>query len=247
MNERTVPLRRAVDELERAAGCVRQCLGSVFEALEPVTQAAVETRREVRQAGGTFAPSHLTQLRPIIAHQLRRNSVVEGMGFLAASDLFVDCERFLEWWRRDGESMAPLWLDLDPNSVDIYDYLEMEWFLRAQHESERSVFGPRVDYGGADSYVVTLTAPVLDERFLGVVGADVRMAQLESQVERDFFQVERDFVLVNAERRVILTNSERWTMGARLARMPKVGDGTFDVLVDIGVSSQWVLAAAAVE
>ena len=57
---------------------------------------------------------------------------------------------------------ARIRLNLDPESVDLYDYLDMDWFTVPLHEGRRYVYGPHVDFSGADRYVVTMTVPVTD-------------------------------------------------------------------------------------
>src|SRR5919204_6432809 len=105
-------------------------------------------------------------------------------------------------------------------SVDVYDYLDMEWFTNAQRLGRRTVFGPYVDYTGADHYVLTLTIPVVDDRFLGVVGVDIRMSAYEPELLAILKQIPGEAVLVNAERRVIVANSPRWVVGSKVPAMP---------------------------
>lgn len=243
MSEPKEPIDAQVaDDLIRAASAISNALVSVFDGINQVRDRVIEVHRDVVERRKLFTPQHLAGLRPIILEQLKRRPFLDGLGILAASDLFADRTRYLEWWRQDVNDVIPLWLNFDPTSVDIYDYLEMEWFTRAQRDNAKTVFGPYVDYTGADHYVLTMTAPVVDEVFIGVVGADLRMSLFEAEILPVLYDLDREVVLVNSERRVVSTNSQRWTVGSRLAMMPEVSEGGFVAIAEIGTDSDWVLA-----
>ncbi len=244
MSEPREPLDAQVaDDLIRAASAISNALVSVFEGINQIRDRVIEVRRDVVERRKLFTPQHLAGLRPLILEQLKRRPFLDGLGILAASDLFADRTRYLEWWRQDINDVIPLWLNFDPTSVDIYDYLEMEWFTRAQRDNAKTVFGPYVDYTGADHYVLTMTVPVVDEVFIGVVGADLRMSLFEAEILPVLYDLDWEVVLVNSERRVVSTNSQRWTVGSRLATIPEVSEGGFVAIAEIGTDSDWVLAA----
>lgn len=230
--------------LESVAAVVTGALEHVFEGLDVVREAMIRSHADARRRGRPYTPAAMAELRSVILEQLCQRPFVDGMGALSAADLFVGRARHLEWWRQDLHDVRPLWLDFDPSSVDIYDYFEMEWFQRAKRDNQRCVYGPYVDSSGADHYIVTLTVPVVDETFLGVVGADVRMSLFEAEIAPALYDLEDEVVLVNSERRIVMTNSVRWIVGARLSWFPAVGDGTFTALAPVGADSGWVLAAA---
>ncbi|HUX04965.1 MAG TPA: cache domain-containing protein [Acidimicrobiales bacterium] len=232
------------DELALAARKIAEVITSVFESVDCVREHLVALHREVVAEGEDFTPEHLVQLRPVILEQLSRRPFLDGVGILTAGDLFAEQARFIEWWRHDDDDdVVPLWLNFDPTSVDIYDYLEMEWFLRAERDNARTVYGPYLDYTGADRYVVTMMAPAVDDRFLGVVGADVRMEHFEAEILPILYDLDSAVALVNAERRVVLTNTREWTVGSRLPSMPSSSDANYLGVARIDVESEWVLAA----
>ena len=86
------------------------------------------------------------------------------------------------------------------------------------------------------------TPVVVDDRFLGVAGADVVLGRFEDELLPPLLDLAEPAVLVNAERRVIASNDARWTTGEKLKTMPAVGaDGwwsTAPVTDDLG----WLLA-----
>lgn len=230
-------------ELELAARKIAEVITSVFESVDHVRERFVALHREVVADGERFTPEHLVQLRPSILEQLSRQPFLDGVGILTAGDLFAEQVRSIEWWHHDDDDVVPLWLNFDPTSVDIYDYLEMEWFLRAERDNARTVYGPYLDYTGADRYVVTMMAPAVDDRFLGVVGADVRMEHFEAEILPILYDLDSAVALVNAERRVVLTNTREWTVGSRLPSMPSSSDDNYLEVARIDVESEWVLAA----
>jgi hypothetical protein len=179
---------------------------------------------------------------------------------VAARGVVGGKDRHLEWWQRtahgDGGTagFARIRLNLDPESVDLYDYLDMDWFTVPRREKRRYVYGPYVDFSGADSYVLAMTVPVFDPggardapaaEFLGVAGADLRMSHLEPELLAVLRSIPAPAVLVTAERRVIAANTPRWISGTRLDRLPAPGDQLFAAVTPIGADSGWLLAAAA--
>lgn len=233
---------KVADDLRGAAKAIAGVIVSVFDGVDHVRDRLIELHRDVVARHEEFTPDHLAQLRPEILAELERRPLLDGLGVLSAPDLFAERIRCIEWWRHDADAIVPIWLNFDPTSVDIYDYLQMEWFLRAQRDNARTVSGPYLDYTGADHYVVTMMTPANDDGFLGVVGADVRMSLFEAEILPILYELDRDVVLVNAERRVVSASSQHWTVGSRLASMPSVS-GDFVAVAEVGSDSEWVLAA----
>lgn len=121
------------------------------------------------------------------------------------------------WTRRNWVSTSgtapgcePVFLDvaLDPDSLEFYDYARAAWFQGPRETGRRHVVGPYVDFGGTDRYMLTLTLSVRsDGLFLGVVGADVPAALLETRLLPALAALDDDAALLNAEQRVIVSNS----------------------------------------
>lgn len=232
-----------IDErLATVAATLTAELEGVFASLNVVGSAFLALCRDAADCQRDFGPDELSALRPLIFEQLRQRPFIDGIGVLVAADLLANMPRHVEWWRQDRDNVVPLWLDLDPTSADLYDYLTMEWFVRAQRDRVRTVYGPRVDAGGAEHYVVTMATPVVADEFLGVVGADVSMALFEEAFVPLLYDLDEDVLVTNVERRVVMSNSSRVTVGDRLARVPVAGDGTFARVMAIGADSGWLLA-----
>jgi hypothetical protein len=259
-------------ELATAGTRVRAALEDVFGPVSAIGAAFVAQRRNCLAAGAAFTPDRLAGLRDVIWQQLSRLPAADGAGVVAAPGIVEGKQRHLEWWQRTGGSAgepdgyARIRLNLDPESIDLYDYLDMDWFTVPQRDGRRYVYGPYVDFSGADRYVITMTAPVFDNtafddtafgasagnglgggrrEFLGVVGADIRMSHLEPDLLAILRSVSVPAVLVTAERRVVAANTAHWISGTRLDRLPAPGDGRFTAVEEIGADSGWRLAATA--
>jgi hypothetical protein len=233
-------------------------LDGVFGPVTAIGDGFVAQRRNCLAAGAALTPDRLSGLREIIWHQLSLLPAADGAGIVAAPGVIAGKDRHLEWWQRtDGgtDGFARIRLNLDPESIDLYDYLDMDWFTIPRRAGRPYVYGPHIDFSCADRYVVTMTVPVTDasspnhgaageREFLGVAGADIRMSYLEPELLAILRSVPAPAVLVTAERRVVAANTPHWISGTRLRRLPAAGDGDFAAVKEIGADSGWRLAAA---
>jgi hypothetical protein len=252
-----------VGDLSAPAARVRAVLEGVFGPVTAIGDGFVAQRRNCLAAGAALTPDRLSGMREIIWHQLSLLPAADGAGIVAAPGVIAGKDRHLEWWQRtDGGTggFARIRLNLDPESIDLYDYLDMDWFTSPRRAGRPYVYGPYIDFSGADRYVVTMTVPVTDasspdqgaagehaageREFLGVAGADIRMSHLEPELLAILRSVPVPAVLVTAERRVVAANTPHWISGTRLPRLPVAGDGDFAAVTEIGADSGWLLAAA---
>ena len=258
-------------DLAAAGSRVRAALEDMFGAVAEIGAAFAAQRQGCLAAGAALTPDRLSGMREVIWRQLRLLPGADGAGVVAAPGVVAGKQRHLEWWQRtmaaDGgkDAFARIRLNLDPESVDLYDYLDMDWFTVPGKLARRYVYGPLIDFSGADRYVLTLTIPVFGDRalgagtsgpghgpkaagereFLGIAGTDIRMSHLEPELLAMLRPVPVPAVLVTGERRVVAANTPRWIPGTRLGRLPAPGDGTFAAVTEIGADSGWLLAAAA--
>src|SRR5215469_2383150 len=164
----------------------------MFGAVAEIGNAFAAQRRGCLAAGAALTPDRLSGLREVIWRQLGLLPGADGAGVVAEPGVVAGKQRHLEWWQRtsaDGggqEGFARIRLNLDPESVDLYDYLDMDWFTMPRKLGKRYVYGPYVDFSGADRYVLVLTIPVFGGpgkgEFLGIAGADIRMSHLEPEL-----------------------------------------------------------------
>jgi hypothetical protein len=250
-------------ELAETAGRVRAALAEIFGRIRPIGAAFAAQRRACLAAGTDLTPDRLTGVREIIWRQLDLLPAADGAGIVAAPGVVAGRERHLEWWQRTAagadaaEGYSRIRLNLDPESIDLYDYLDMDWFTVPRAEGRRYVYGPYIDFSGADRSILAMTIPVLDPEggeggvgasgvgeFLGVAGADIRMSHLEPALLAILRALAAPAVLVTAERRVLAANTPRWIPGTRLHRLPRPGDDEFTAVTAVGADSGWLLAAA---
>lgn len=223
------------------------------QTLEPVygmlTRVAEEVLRS-RPPRGPLTEAHFSNLQRILADMLgTERSIVWGMGFVAAPFVVEGRERYMAWWQRINDRPARLRLNFDPRSIDVYDYLQMDWYRLAESGQARVAYGPYVDYSGSDMYTVTATIPIVaDGAFLGLAGADLVVGEVEHRLLEVLRQTSQDAVVVNAERRVIAANTPRWIVGSRLAAMPAVGPAAdpsrFTEVTELPLGNGWVLGIA---
>ncbi|HQR26947.1 MAG TPA: cache domain-containing protein [Nocardioides sp.] len=229
-----------------AAG-VAALVTPIYDTLEALASEVLSCRRAA--GDGPCTERSLAPLEKAIAPRLAAHPSLAGMGFVAAPGVIGGLERYLLWWQRSGEDLARLRLNLETTSVDVYDYLQMEWFQVARDHGGRAAFGPYVDYAGSGLYVVTASVPVvLDGSFLGVAGADIEMAQLERRLIAVLRTSPLEALVVGGERRVLASNTPRWVVGSRLGGPPRPGElGTTEVVeVPEGPGWQVVLTDVAV-
>ena len=246
-------------DLDGPAARVRATLEDVFGRLDRIADAFLAHRRGCLAAGDELTAERMSGLREAIWTELAELPAADGAGIVVAPGVVAGRERHLEWWQRtgSGDEAAPhgyarIRLNLDPESIDLYDYLDMDWFTVPRTQGRRYVYGPYIDFSGADRYVLTMASPVRDPssgtgeqgRFLGVAGADIRMSHLEPELLAALRAVPAQAALVTAERRVIAANTPRWIPGSRLPRLPRPGDGEFTAVAEVGADSGWLLAAA---
>lgn len=214
-------------------------------AVEPVYTLLERVAHEVlrsRPPRAALTETHFSGLQRLLADLLATEHGVWGMGFVAAPAVVEGRERYMAWWQRHTDRVARLRLNFDPTSIDVYDYLQMDWYQLAQRGQQRIAYGPYVDYSGSDMYTITATIPVIAEgTFLGVAGADLVVGDIERRLIEVLRQAPTEAVVVNTERRVIAANTARWLVGSRLAAMPATGE-TFAEVAELPLGTGWLLA-----
>ncbi len=232
-------------QARRLAERASQALDPIYQRLGRIADEVIRVRPE----RSSLTEAHLKPLQHLLVDFIGEESAVWGMGFIAAPSMVEGRERYLLWFQRHGERVARLRLNFDPASVDVYDYLQMDWYQLALRGQARVAYGPYVDYSGSDMYTITATIPVLaDGVFLGIAGADLVVAEVEHRLLAALRQTPEDAVVVSTERRVITANTSRWMVGARLPDLPTAGPSedptAFREVVEMPLGTGWVLAVA---
>ena len=139
-----------------------------------------------------------------------------GAGVLAARDVVPGAKYWMEWWQRGptGELGRDDRHVLNPRRDDFYDYSSKDYFVGPRDSGRPEAVGPYVDYGGVDDLVITVAIPLVHEsRFVGITAADLRVAELERRFASWLTNAGGRLMLVNAESRVILSNTVEHNSG----------------------------------
>lgn len=206
---------------------VVEIVEDVFTPLESLRSGFIECYRSAVDHGERMTRHDIARIRPSVLTWLRgEHGFVVGAGAIVAPGLLSDQPGRLEWWSRSPGEHEPAFLDvdLDPESLEFYDYACAEWYREPRATGRRHITGPHVDFGGTDRYILTFTLPVFSQsRFLGVVGADVPTAHLEARLLPVLIGLDREVALLNADRRVIASNSPDRPSGTLFPAPPGTG------------------------
>ena len=211
------PLDPPLTELRRIVAELVESTDSTLESL------ADEVSRALPLFATDTAPSAFDAFDAICRARLRSGDRLRGVGFLAAPGQVAGSDLWERWWTRtlagglvEGEH------DLDQESENFYDYTERDWFARMRPSHARSgVFGPYIDYNGTNEYTVTFTHAVrAAARFLGVVAADMNVDQIELQLERVLHDFTSSVVLLNDQKRVIVSTTPLHPPGSIVRSAP---------------------------
>lgn len=189
----------------------------------------------------------MDEVRRFVLEQISGDDMYVGMGFVAAPGVIDGRDRYMLWWQQSRDSVSRLRLNFDRSSVDVYDYLGMDWFRLPRAGRPRVAFGPYVDYSGADHYIVTAAVPVIvDGVIAGVAGTDLLFGELERRLVGVLREASSEAVLVNAEGRIVAANSASWILGSRLRSLPEPGaqleDATFVQVAEPPAGVGWLVA-----
>lgn len=231
-------------EIGAVTAAVSEVLEPTFGRIEQIA-ASVVASHPIR--GGRWQEGDLGRVQRMVLELIAEDDMLVGMGFVAAPGAVSDRERFMLWWQRDDGRTSRLKLNFDRSSIDVYDYVEMDWYRLPAQGRVRMTMGPYIDYSGSELYIVTATVPVVvGDRFVGVAGADLLFADLEARLVNAMRATTNEAVIVNSERRVVAANSPRWAPGVRLPAPPTPGGDLTGVpcqTVDpVPATPDWLLA-----
>ncbi|MGH3506410.1 MAG: cache domain-containing protein [Nocardioidaceae bacterium] len=202
-----------------AADAVRSLADEAFglcAAVDEVVSAALGDRDSPRRAD-------LHEVEGVVRPSLkRRGGLIHGAGFVSAPALLADAPWWLEWFARGTHGHPErLLTDTDPEGEGFYDYTVLPWWTVPSETGAPHITGPYVDYVCTEDYTLTFTRPVtIAGRFVGVAGADVRVASVEAAL-LPVLRRTRGLVLVNSFGRVVVSSSPRH-VGGSLVRDPDV-------------------------
>lgn len=144
---------------------------------------------------------------------------------MAAPGFLADAEWHLAWWLggnaggRSGSAprVRRLLATEDPGDDAFRDYTTLEWWRVPASTRAPHITGPYVDYLCTDDYTLTLTTPVmLEDTMVGVVGADLYVADVERSILPSLRSVAETTTLVNAWGRVVVSTDPHLATGSIL-------------------------------
>jgi hypothetical protein len=227
-----------------------QTVAPVLEALDAVAREAFGVTRVVDAyvTEQLAAPGHsgtaeglkataVAGLRGVLEAPLSApDARVVGAGFVAAVGLFEDRPWWLEWFVREAGAVERLRVPLGPEQPGFYDYTTTKWFLEPERDRRRHVIGPFVDYLCTEDLTLTFSQPVLvHDAFVGVAACDIRAVTVERELLPLLRRMRETHVVVNADDRVLCSNSGRFVCGDLLesgfaGRRHRLGDLSLEVI-----------------
>jgi hypothetical protein len=232
---------KPIDEvLQSTARALGQSLERVFADLAVVDKATTD----ILAAPGT-SRTKLESLRPVVEDIiLKHGGLVDSAGVSVARGLFTDADAWHQWWSLIGEKLVFIPHNLNPASINYYDYTEMTWYERPLASGHPELIGPYIDFGGADMKIVTASRPVLhDQRTVAVAGADLSMESIERTFLLNLGRRDEHVALITETGKVVASNSARFAPGTRFEG-PRGGPGTVPVPVAGLPTPPWRLIVA---
>ncbi|MGE0219512.1 GntR family transcriptional regulator [Mycolicibacterium sp.] len=143
---------------------------------------------------------------------------IHGLGIIAEVGLIQESPYWICWFERArGGGFTASNHVTDPSRDDFYDYESRDYFVQPRDLDVAWATGPYVDYNGVDDYIVTIATPIRDGgRFLGIAAADIFAAELERYFSPWLAGSHDLRLLLNAEGRVVVSNSLSYGMGELL-------------------------------
>ena len=145
---------KPIDEvLQSTARALGQSLERVFADLAVLAGATTD----ILAAPGT-SRTKLESLRPVVEDIVTGQAgLVDSAGVSVTPGLFTDAGAWHQWWSLVGGKLVFIPHNLNPASINYYDYTEMTWYERPLASGQPELIGPYIDFGGADMKIVTGT------------------------------------------------------------------------------------------
>lgn len=198
-------------------------LEAMAEAVRPVVTPAVPPG--MPDAVGPFVDHQLTVMHDRSVALLSRQAMADGAGFIFNADRIAIAEQLIQWQVRSGTGgLEPYGFVYDADSTEYYDFMRLPWFETPRRSGAPALAGPYLDYLGVDNYVLTATVPMVSgEVFIGVAGADIQVSDLERIMLSRCRGLKVPVALVNAEDRIVCSNSAHYLPGVRLPQSLEAG------------------------
>jgi hypothetical protein len=206
------------ETLERTAEAISSGIGSVFEDLEKIAAAVSAT---AANTPGVPRRGAFHFLKHELANFINQHSgMIVGAGIAYAPGSLPEAPHWLEWWRVQNSSASGearfVTHDLNPDSLNYYDYTSREWFSIPSASGKPVAVGPYVDFGGINVNIITLCVPAATPQGTHILGGDLTLAKLEGVFLRALKLRDPSVVLLGPNGRVIASNDARIASGTLL-------------------------------
>jgi hypothetical protein len=200
------------EALERTATALSSSISRVFVDLEKIAETVTAA---AAAASGIPRRSEFLYLKQELANFIKQHSdIIVGAGIAYAPGSLREATHWLEWWRtqRTGEARF-VTHDLNPDSLNYYDYTTRDWFTIPSASGQPVAVGPYVDFGGINVNIITLCVPAPTAQGIQILGCDLTLANLEGIFLRALQLREPVVVLLGPNGRVIASNNARIATG----------------------------------
>jgi hypothetical protein len=200
------------EALERTATALSSSISRVFVDLEKIAETVTAA---AAAASGIPRRSEFLYLKQELANFIKQHSdIIVGAGIAYAPGSLREATHWLEWWRtqRTGEPRF-VTHDLNPDSLNYYDYTTRDWFTIPSASGQPVAVGPYVDFGGINVNIITLCVPAPTAQGIQILGCDLTLANLEGIFLRALQLREPVVVLLGPNGRVIASNNARIATG----------------------------------
>jgi hypothetical protein len=200
------------EALDRTAAVLSSSISRVFVDLEKIAGTVSAAAAAV---SGVPRRSEFLFLKQELANFIKLHSdIIVGAGIAYAPGSLREATHWLEWWRtqRTGEPRF-VTHDLNPDSLNYYDYTTRDWFTIPSASGQPVAVGPYVDFGGINVNIITLCVPAPTAQGIQILGCDLTLANLEGIFLRALQLREPVVVLLGPNGRVIASNSARIATG----------------------------------
>jgi hypothetical protein len=200
------------EALERTATALSSSISRVFVDLEKIAGTVTAAAAAV---SGVPRRSEFLYLKQELANFIKQHSdLIVGAGIAYAPGSLREATHWLEWWRtqRTGEPRF-VTHDLNPDSLNYYDYTTRDWFTIPSASGQPVAVGPYVDFGGINVNIITLCVPAPTAQGIQILGCDLTLANLEGIFLRALQLREPAVVLLGPNGRVIASNNARIATG----------------------------------
>jgi hypothetical protein len=198
---------------------------------------------DILAAPGTSC-TKLESLKPAVEDIVTRQAgLVDSAGVPVAPGLFTDADAWHQWWSLVGGKLVFIPHNLNPASINYYDYTEMTWYERPLASGRPELIGPYIDFGGADMKVVTASLPVNHgQRTVAVAGADLSMESIERTFLLNLGRRDERVALITETGKGVASNSARFAPGTRF-QGARSGAGSVPVPAADLAAPPWHLVA----